>query len=162
VASGHTLGVNRLPGHISNVVKWLLWDGSNLVKALLHQTTAIVASLATIPSVNPSLGISQGSKRNFSFPRSANRSAVSLAKRRLSGSIMLLILSQFLLDAFSVPVSCAFANLPISSRLRNSEKADQGCEISPQLAKSPRCRLCPRELSLRRVLRISRQVISRL
>jgi hypothetical protein len=47
------------------VVKWLLWDGSNLVKALLHQTTAIVASLVTIPSVNPSLGISQGSKTYF-------------------------------------------------------------------------------------------------
>jgi hypothetical protein len=45
----------------------LLWDGSNLVKALLHQTTAIVASLVTIPSVNPSLRVSQGSKRIFSF-----------------------------------------------------------------------------------------------
>jgi hypothetical protein len=68
-ARGHTLGVNGLPGHISNLVKWPLWDGSNLVKALIHQTTAIVASLVTIHSVNLSLSFSQGSKRIFSFGR---------------------------------------------------------------------------------------------
>jgi hypothetical protein len=49
------------------LVKWPLWDGSNLVKALIHQTTAIVASLVTIHSVNLSLSFSQGSKRIFSF-----------------------------------------------------------------------------------------------
>ena len=69
-ACGHTLGVFGLPGHIQNVVERLLWDGSNPVKDTIHQTTAIVASLVTIHSVNPSLGFSQGSKRFFSdLPR---------------------------------------------------------------------------------------------
>ncbi len=63
------------------LVKRLLWDGSNLVKALIHQTTAIVASLVTIHSVNPSLGFSQGSKRIFSFPggSSKNKSAILIS-----------------------------------------------------------------------------------
>jgi hypothetical protein len=49
------LGANGLPGHNSNVVKWLLWDGSNLVKAIIHQTTAIVASLVTIDWIGISI-----------------------------------------------------------------------------------------------------------
>ena len=63
---------------ISILVKWLLWDGNNLVKELIHQTTAIVASLVTIHSVNPSLSFSQGSKRFFSFVRGKG-----VAKKRL-------------------------------------------------------------------------------
>jgi hypothetical protein len=66
------------------VVKWLLWDGSNLVKALLHQTTAIVASLVTPHSVNPSLRISQGSKRIFSFRAAEER--VGVRQKRVGES----------------------------------------------------------------------------
>ena len=60
------------------MVRRLLWDGSNLVKAIIHQTTAVVASLVTIHSVNPSLGFSQGSKRIFSFSLVSARGAIVL------------------------------------------------------------------------------------
>jgi len=59
------LGAAVLPGH-NLLVKWLLWASSNLVKAIIHQTTVRVASFVTIFSVNPSFQFSQGAKRIFS------------------------------------------------------------------------------------------------
>ena len=58
-APGRTLGVVDSLDIFNFLVKGLPWDGSNLVKASIHQTTAIVASLVTIYSVKPSLGFSQ-------------------------------------------------------------------------------------------------------
>src|ERR1700760_3651413 len=103
----------------------LLWDGSNLVKALLHQTTAIVASLVMIPSVNPSLAFSQGSKRIFSFHGQQSgpvfhwqsegcRSCHDLYSESVSSWYVSPITSPF---TFSVPVFCPTANWPISNWL---------------------------------------------
>jgi hypothetical protein len=65
-----------LPGHIQFLVKGLPWDGSNLVKASIHQTTAIVASLVTIYSVKPSLGFSQDRNTFFRFAGGQANSSV--------------------------------------------------------------------------------------